>query len=93
MLADLSAIDMHLRGQMLPLALDIEHFAKISLLGRVEQAGEDGYSIVSDFLSGYDRDSAAGEPSNRVWAEIERGASSPYVAGILSRYKRADLPA
>lgn len=92
MLVDLSTIDMHLRDQMLPLTLDIEHFAKINLLGRIEQAGEDGYSIVSDFLSGYDQGSAGGKPANRVWAEMERGAASPYIAGIMSRCGRDDLP-
>lgn len=92
MLADLSTIDMHLRDQMLPLTLDIEHFAKVKLLGKVEEAGEDGYAVVADFLAGYDAAAPGGKASNRVWSEIERGTSSPYVAGILERYGRADLP-
>lgn len=42
MLTDLSIIDMRLRNEMLPLTLDVEHFAKVRLLGRMEEPQEDG---------------------------------------------------
>ena len=93
MLVDLSIIDMLLRYEMLPVTLDIEHFEKIRLLGRIEQAGEDGYSIVADFLASYDRQNAKGEVANAIKDEIRRGESSPYVAGILLRYPTFDFPA
>ena len=50
MLVDLSIVDMLLRYEMLPLTLDVEHFAKVKLLKRIETEGEDGYSIVSNFF-------------------------------------------
>lgn len=39
MLVDLSIVDMLLRYEMLPLTLDVEHFAKVKLLKRIETEG------------------------------------------------------
>lgn len=93
MLVDLSIVDMLLRFEMLPMTLDIEHFAKVKLLGRIEQAGEDGYSVVADYLGQYDVPNASGVADNRVIREIEQGKSSPYVAGLLEKYPDHDYPA
>mgnify|MGYP000913572747 FL=1 len=50
-LRDLATIDHMLRYTLLPMTLDIEHFAKIKLMREVtERADEDGYSIVADYL-------------------------------------------
>jgi len=50
-LVDLASIDRKLREVMLPITLDIEHFAKVKVLDRITQlTSEDGYSIVSDFI-------------------------------------------
>lgn len=75
---------MLLRYQMLPMTLDIEHFAKVRLLERIEKAGEDGYNIVRNFLASYDKTNSKGELVNSAKSEIRRGSSSPYVAGILA---------
>ena len=61
-----------------PPAIDIEHFAKVSLLGEIEAAGEDGHGIVEDFLDA--------NPS--VEKEIDRGKSSVYIDGLLTRWYR-----
>ena len=53
MLVDLSIVDMLLRYEMLLLTLDVEHFAKVKLLKNIEMEGEDGYAVVSDFISFY----------------------------------------
>lgn len=92
MLVDLSIIDMLLRNEMLPMTLDIEHFAKVRLLGEIEKAGEDGYEIVSAFLTSSDRKRADGRISKSAKDEILRGKSSPYVAGILAKYPEFDFP-
>lgn len=93
MLVDLSIIDMLIRYEMLPLTLDIEHFQKVSLLNLVENAGEDGYDVVADFIASYDRLSAGGVACNRTKDEIKQGQSSPYTAGLLEKYPNFDFPA
>ena len=93
MLVDLSIIDMLLRYEMLPLTLDVEHFSKVELLQAIEVHGEDGYSIVSDFLSGYDQLAADGSVYNRVKRDIDAGKTSPYASGILHKYPDYDFPA
>ncbi|WP_261981234.1 Abi family protein, partial [Collinsella aerofaciens] len=51
-LVDLAAIDRELRGFLLPLTLDVENSAKTRLIERItEKPGEDGYSILSDYLA------------------------------------------
>ena len=83
MLVDLSIVDMLLRKELLALAIDVEHFAKVYLLGRIEREGEDGYAIVSDYL----------EDNPGVKKEIDRGRSSVYIAGLLKKYPDYDYPA
>jgi abortive infection bacteriophage resistance protein len=51
-LKDLAAIDHMLRYTLLPMTLDVEHFAKVKLIREAtERADEDGYSIVDDYLA------------------------------------------
>ena len=57
-LRDLAAIDHMLRYTLLPMALDVEHFAKAELMrGPTERPEEDGYSIVGDYLAGLSKKS------------------------------------
>lgn len=89
MLADLAGIDMHLRNEMLPLTLDIEHYTKVELLGEIERRGEDGYKIVQDYLSSFEgRDGRSGR--DFTIGEISRGKSSPYTRGLIERHPNAD---
>lgn len=66
--------------------LDVEHFAKVKLLKRIEMEGEDGYAVVSDFISSYDGAKPDGTPCNSPKAEIFRGKNSPYTGGLIARY-------
>lgn len=52
-LVTLSSVDRVLRTTLRDIALDVEHFAKVSLLNRALSEGEDGYAIVSDYLEGH----------------------------------------
>lgn len=92
MLVDLSIIDMLLRNEMISLTLDIEHFCKVDLLGRIEQHTKDGYKIVQDYLNEQDRINDKGEVSNWVKNEISRCESSAYSAGILAKYSDFNMP-
>lgn len=78
MLVDLSIIDMRLRNEMLPITLDIEHFAKLRLMNKAEEHQEDGYDIVKDFL--HQQESIG----THVYQEIDQAKSSPYTCGLVS---------
>ena len=55
-LRTLSRIDRRLREALLLATADVEHFAKMKVLRLVEERGEDGYAIVSDFFASLGRD-------------------------------------
>ena len=93
MLVDLSIVDMLLRYEMLPLTLDVEHFVKVKLLKRIETEGEDGYAVVSDFISSYDGVKPNGMSCNSLKDEILRCKNSPYTGGLIAKYPDFDFPA
>lgn len=93
MLVDLSIVDMLIRYEMLPLTLDIEHFEKVKLLNAIENAGEDGYGLVADFLAEYDEPDGESKIQNRVKNEIAHGETSAYIAGLVETYPDFDFPA
>lgn len=85
-LVELSSIDRRLREALLAAAIDVEHFAKMELMRRCGEHGEDGYSIVSDYLSSLN-------PNRRE--HLERsfgarggsgGARDEYSGGLISHY-------
>lgn len=86
MLVDLSIVDRLLRYEMLPLTLDVEHFATVKLLKRIEMEGEDGYAVVPEYISSYDGMKPGGTPCNSLKDEILRGKNSPYTGGLIARY-------
>lgn len=76
-LQELSSIDMHLRTVLFKLTVDIEHDLKIAILKELEQnASEDGYSIVQDFL----------KINPRVLKKIESNISSSFTAELIQKY-------
>jgi hypothetical protein len=50
-LTDLSEIDAHLRGVIMKMTLDIEHYLKVKMLSDFQKVDEDGYEIVYELLS------------------------------------------
>ena len=87
MLTDLSIIDMRLRNEMLLITLDVEHFSKVRLLGKMEERRADGYKIVRDFLQQQD------DLGTHPYDKIDKGKSSPYTSGLVERRPDYDFPA
>lgn len=50
MLIDLSIIDMKIRKTMLSIILDVEHYAKVKLLSKIEKSSKDGYTIIEKYI-------------------------------------------
>ncbi len=84
-LRDLAAIDHMLRYTLLPMTLDIEHFAKAKLMREVtEREDEDGYSIVADYLASLSKKSLDIRNS-----EIRRLETDRYSGSLARRYDGA----
>lgn len=77
----LASLDQQLRSALLAMTLDIEHFQKVAILGKVTELGEDGYAIVSDYM-------ASLNPSERDYRlrELRMSARSHYSAGVYEKY-------
>ncbi len=78
-LVELSTIDMHLRFYIIEMCLDIEHCMKVNLLKDIENnPDENGYSIVSNFLS---------DPKNNyIISNIIRKGKSQYNGELIQHY-------
>lgn len=84
-LRDLATIDHMLRYTLLPMTLDVEHFAKVKLVrGLAERPDEDGYSIVEDYLSSLPKNSL----DIRV-GEIRRLENDRYSGDLARTYDGA----
>lgn len=67
-------------------SIDVEHFAKMELMRRCDERGEDGYSIVSDYLislSARRRDYLETSLNARGGSG---GARDEYSGGLISHY-------
>ncbi len=84
----LCSLDQRLRGTLLAMTLDLEHFQKVSLVSKMEsREDEGGYSIVSDYLDALDEDTREYKES-----ELKISGYSPYSKELYAKYKR-DMPA
>ena len=83
MLMDLSIIDMRLRKTMLSIVLDLEHYAKVRLLSKVENFNKDGYSIVEEYI----QDLKNKNEYEYLENELNKNIRGTYCGDIVSKYK------
>lgn len=78
----LSSLDRMLRDVLLPMTLDIEHFAKVRLLAAAEDRGEDGYTVMGEYF-------ASLPESRRDFIEREAGQRrrDPYAGAVVLKYE------
>ncbi len=81
-LKTLSNLDRMLRDLLLSMTLDIEHFAKVSLLRSIELLGEDGYSVIRDYLSCLSK-----SQRSRLNGELLRRRGDPYAGALICKYE------
>ena len=82
----LSNLDRKLRDTLLPMALDLEHFAKVRLLAAAEDAGEDGYAVMRGYMA-----SVTDKQRSHLERELDRREDDPYAGDVVRKY-RHDMP-
>ena len=82
----LSNLDRKLRDTLLPMALDLEHFAKVRLLAAAEDAGEDGYAVMRGYMA-----SVTDRQRSHLERELDRREDDPYAGDVVRKY-RHDMP-
>lgn len=81
-LVDLAIIDTRLRRIIVEMALNIEHFTKVALIGKVTECQqEDGYTIVQEY-----KKSLTSSQLNFLNDELSKSLKSPYCRDLYSHY-------
>ena len=78
----LSNIDRRFRDVLLPMTLDVEHFAKVRLIAAAESAGDDGHAIMQKYLS------VCGVSNRRrIQKEFDKRESDTYAGAVVRKYR------
>lgn len=85
-LKELASVDRTLRYTLLPLTLDVEHFARVELMREAtERENEDGYAIVSDYMGSLNHNER-----RRREGEIKALAPDAYCGDLVAKYSLPD---
>lgn len=82
MLMDLSIIDMKIRKTMLSIVLDLEHYAKVKLLSKIENTSKDGYTIVEEYI----QDLKAKNEYDYLEKELNKNKTGTYCGDLVTKY-------
>ena len=82
MLMDLSIIDMRIRKTMLSIVLDLEHYAKVKLLSKIENNSKDGYTIVDKYI----QDLKNKNEYEYLEKELEKNKTGTYCGDLVTKY-------
>lgn len=86
-LVQLASVDRTLRYTLLPMTLDVEHFAKTKLVRNVEaRPDEDGYTVIADYMASLNHDNR-----RRRRAEVNMLAQDAYCGDLVRKYAD-DMP-
>lgn len=82
-LRDLAILDFELRNLLLSMSLNVEHWAKLKMLNRMMDTGEDGFSLCKKF-----EDNLSEKEHKRFKNELERNFknTSEYTKNIANKY-------
>lgn len=89
-LSGLSSLDRQLRSVFLDACIDVEHFAKMKLLRVAQEHNEDGYAVISDFLSSLnhrERDRFL----SRIRVRTQADRRDEYTGDLIEHYME-DMP-
>ncbi len=90
-LVAISSLDRRLREAFLAMTIDVEHFAKIKVLLNVEERGEDGYAIVSDFYASLNH-AGRNAIQGTMRVRSREGERHDVYAGDLIAHHMGDMP-
>ena len=82
MLMDLSIIDMRIRKTMLSIVLDVEHYAKVKLLFKIENGSKDGYTIVEEYM----QDLKSKNEYEYLESELNKNKTGTYCGDLVTKY-------
>lgn len=82
MLMDLSIIDMRIRKTMLSIVLDVEHYAKVKLLSKIENGSKDGYTIVEEYM----QDLKSKNEYEYLESELNKNKTGTYCGDLVTKY-------
>ena len=84
MLMDLSIVDMRIRKTMLSIVLDLEHYAKIKLLSKIENSGKDGYTMVEEYI----QDLRNKNEYEYLEKELDKNKTGTYCGNLVAKYDK-----